>query len=299
MVEHPIGVVMADHRRELVQNRERDFPYIAMEGELHNYPGGATPWHLHDHFEITVLCCGRMEICTQQGAVSLAPGQGCFVNANVLHITRMIEASDYACFHTQQFTGDLISGSGLVARRYVSTVESCVAFEALRLDPEDACQREILQAFARAFAAAEEDAPGYEMFVSAHLTEAWGGLYRLIEPLIDRAQGQQRENAARVKAMINFIYDHYQSPISVRQIADAAGICERECFRCFSEILNTTPMQYLNRHRVGMAARALAEGGASIAQIAEACGFAGSSYFGKVFHREMGCSPLEFRRKNS
>lgn len=299
MVEHPISVAMADHRREIVQNRERDFPYIAMEGELHNYPAGTTPWHLHDHFEITLLCRGSMEICTQQGAVTLLPGQGCFLNANVLHICRTSEPDGYACFHSQLFMGNLISGSGLVARRYVSTVESCVAFEMLHLKPEDDCQREILQAFGRAFAAAEEDAPGYEIFVSAHLTEAWGGLYRQIEPMMNRAQGQQRENAARAKAMINFIYDHYQSPISVRQIADAAGICERECFRCFSEVLNTTPMQYLNRHRVGVAARELAESGLSIAQIAEDCGFAGSSYFGKVFHREMGCSPVEFRRKNS
>ena len=82
------------------------------------------------------------------------------------------------------------------------------------------------------------------------------------------------------------------------QIAAAAGICERECFRCFSDIMNTTPMEYLNRHRIVTAARMLAEGGHSVGEIAEACGFSTSSYFGKVFRQKMGCTPSEYRREN-
>ena len=150
-----------------------------------------------------------------------------------------------------------------------------------------------------AFAAAEGDDPGYELFVCAHLTGAWGKLFRMAEPMIRVERGMPREDAVRAKQMLGFIHENYARPVTVNQIAASAGICERECFRCFADILDTTPMEYLNRHRIAIASRALAETTESIGQIAENCGFSNSSYFGKVFRRLMNCTPGQYRRDHA
>lgn len=299
MIQYPNSVPMTERRQEIVQGKTWDFPYTAMEAELTRYAGGSTPWHWHDHFEIAVVHSGCMELCTRQGSILLKEGEGYFLNANVLHHCRVAEPGGNACMHAQLFTRDLLPGTGLVGRRYVATIENCVGLELLRLDPQDAAHRAILDDVNAAFAAAEGDADGCELFVCAHLTSAWGKIYGLMEERLRENKGVLREDAMRAKQMLSFIYENYKSPIAVKQIAAAAGICERECFRCFADILDTTPMLYLTRHRVATAARALAETNASIADIAESCGFSNAGYFGKVFRRHLGCTPGEYRKKNS
>ena len=99
----------------------------------------------------------------------------------------------------------------------------------------------------------------------------------------------------RVKAMLRFIHGHFAESLGVAEIA-AAGISERECCRCFAAVLDDTPMRYLARHRIAESARLLAETGASVSHIAEACGFSSPGYFGKVFRAAMGVSPGTYRR---
>ena len=45
-----------------------------------------------------------------------------------------------------------------------------------------------------------------------------------------------------------------------------------------------------------MAAQMLLQTGDNIITISENCGFSSNSYFGKVFHESMGCTPMEYRR---
>lgn len=299
MIVDPNRIIVTDNMREIVQSREADFPYTAMEARLELYPGKSTYWHWHDHFEFGVVQSGVLELCTQQGSTRLYPGEGYFLNSKVLHLCRAAETEGHACIHAQLFARELLSGTGLVSRRYVASVENCVTLELLLLRPENPEHRQIMDEINAAFAAAEGDLPGYELFVCAHLTGAWGKLFRLMESAIRDERGVPREDAVRAKAMLSFIYENYSRPITVAEIAAAAGICERECFRCFSDILDTTPMEYLSRHRIGMACRALAETAESIGQIAENCGFSNSSYFGKVFRRLMHCSPGAYRKNHT
>ena len=44
--------------------------------------------------------------------------------------------------------------------------------------------------------------------------------------------------------MVTFIYEHFDEEISVTDIAKAAFVSERECFRLFKTLLNTTPLTY-------------------------------------------------------
>ena len=101
---------------------------------------------------------------------------------------------------------------------------------------------------------------------------------------------------ARLKQMLGFIREHFAEDISPADIAAAAGVCERECFRCFKQELGTTPLSSLTDFRVRKAAELLRETDRSVTDIAAACGFATPSYFGKVFRRRMNLSPLAYRR---
>ena len=96
--------------------------------------------------------------------------------------------------------------------------------------------------------------------------------------------------------MLRFIHTHYAQPVTIDQIAAAAPVSRRVCFRLFQEHLHTTPLEYLTDCRLQNACRRLLQTGESVTQIAYACGLGSSSYFGKRFRERFGCTPAQFRR---
>ena len=98
----------------------------------------------------------------------------------------------------------------------------------------------------------------------------------------------------RIKQMIQYIEEHYGDKVLLEDIASAAGVSGRECSRCFSRTVKMSPIDYLNRYCVRMAAGRIVETGDPIGLIAEECGFTSDSYFGKMFKSIMGCSPRDY-----
>ena len=68
-------------------------------------------------------------------------------------------------------------------------------------------------------------------------------------------------------------------------------------FRLFHNCLHMTPVEYIKSYRLQMACQMLARGREPVTSIAQACGLGSSSYFGKVFREQTGCTPSEYRQK--
>jgi AraC-like DNA-binding protein len=60
--------------------------------------------------------------------------------------------------------------------------------------------------------------------------------------------------------------------------------------------LKTTPIKYIQRYRINLAKSLLKNTHKSITEIATDVGFSESGYFSRIFHRETGLSPDQFRR---
>lgn len=86
--------------------------------------------------------------------------------------------------------------------------------------------------------------------------------------------------------------------ISIDDMAKTACISRTECFRCFREILNKTPSEYLNEYRLAMAATLLSDTDKTLSDICYSCGFKSPSYFGKRFKERSGMSPKKYREKS-
>jgi AraC-like DNA-binding protein len=65
---------------------------------------------------------------------------------------------------------------------------------------------------------------------------------------------------------------------------------------CVRREVGMTPISYLNRYRVNQAKILLRESEKSVTEIAMTVGFSDSSYFARVFRRQMGVSPDVYRR---
>ena len=97
--------------------------------------------------------------------------------------------------------------------------------------------------------------------------------------------------------MMIYIHEHYREKISILELAAAAYLSERECYRVFHDCLHMTPVEYITTYRLQIACQMLAKGHEPITVISHECGLGSSSYFGKVFREYAYCSPTEYRKK--
>ena len=296
MIYHPTELMLDDRQREKLQGYDPGFPYTAIDCRFDGYSGPCVDWHWHATLEINICASGVLKTSTQRGEYIVREGDAVLVNANVLHRNEAYEGAPGVRVQTHMFDRSLVAAAELPQRRYVAPVVECTLLDALPLFRENAEHRAVLEALDRAFEAASEEKDGYELEICGLLNRAWQGVYAQALPVIGARQPLPRMETARLKQMLGFIREHFAEDISPADIAAAAGVCERECFRCFKQELGTTPLSSLTDFRVRKAAELLRETDRSVTDIASACGFATSSYFGKVFRRRMNLSPLAYRR---
>jgi signal transduction histidine kinase/DNA-binding LacI/PurR family transcriptional regulator/AraC-like DNA-binding protein len=98
------------------------------------------------------------------------------------------------------------------------------------------------------------------------------------------------------KAMA-YIHEHYGESIGREDVAQHVGVSEGYLSRCFTQETGLSLIHYLTRFRIQQAKQLLTSGDLSITEIALKVGFSDGNYFSRAFRREVGVSPLSYRRK--
>jgi AraC-like DNA-binding protein len=100
----------------------------------------------------------------------------------------------------------------------------------------------------------------------------------------------------QVARAVEHLRARHAEPLRIRDVARQAGLTPRRLERLVRRVFHLTPGQLLVQARIDSALRLLAEGGASIADIAQACGYSDHSAFTRQFRATVGMTPREFRR---
>ena len=289
MIHHLNALYVTEKLREPLQDSGDDLQFAALESNLAEYANNVVTWHWHDFFEFCYVTEGIVESCTPMGVIRMEPGDGCFINANVLHTQRMGDKK--GTIRVIQFTPSLLmGGSGTIYRKYIGPVEKCGKLEIKRI------RIDVIEELKRIYCLAENEAVGYEMIIMEGLYRLWVKLYEDVEPFVNNNPGSVDIHADKVKTMLTFIHNGYSGNMTVADIAASASISQREAYRAFKQVLGTTPILFLQNHRLNNVARMLVETDMSVTEISMACGFSSSAYMWKVFKDSNGMFPREFRR---
>jgi transcriptional regulator GlxA family with amidase domain len=101
--------------------------------------------------------------------------------------------------------------------------------------------------------------------------------------------------SALVKRALAYLHQNFARPLARWEIAEAVGVSEDYLSRVFSRELGLSPWDYLNRYRMQRAKELLRRTNDSIRSIAHQVGFKDQAYFSRVFRKQTGSSPNEFR----
>jgi len=105
-------------------------------------------------------------------------------------------------------------------------------------------------------------------------------------------------HAAALRKAESFIMENFTRKISLKEIADVAGLSPPYFSTIFKEEMGENLSKYLNRQRVEKASRLLLETDMSLAEIASCCCFEDQSWFSKIFKAYTDISPGKYRNQN-
>ena len=99
----------------------------------------------------------------------------------------------------------------------------------------------------------------------------------------------------KIAAVLALIHRAPDADLSNQNLATRSGMTTERFIRTFREHTTQTPAAYVTATRIRLAQESLALTDQTIDQIAAACGFPNRHYFSRVFSKQLGCGPAEFR----
>ncbi len=96
-----------------------------------------------------------------------------------------------------------------------------------------------------------------------------------------------------------FIENHFREPVSLDDVAGAAGVSRFHLSRAFAYATGHSVMQYVRVRRLSEAARALAGGAPDVLAVALDAGYGSHQAFTRAFRDEFGMTPEALRAQAS
>ncbi len=99
-----------------------------------------------------------------------------------------------------------------------------------------------------------------------------------------------------IQNAIDFIYENYDKEITLDDIAEMLHLNKSYLSKKFKQVSGFGFKEYLTYVRIKNAEKFLLDSDYSITTIATKCGFTDSNYFGDIFKKINGTSPMNFRK---
>lgn len=106
----------------------------------------------------------------------------------------------------------------------------------------------------------------------------------------------RREQAEAVQRMQDHIEAHMAEPITLKDLADAAGYSLWHASRLFQQLVGTQPLNYVRSRRMTKAAQALRNESSGVMETALRSGFGSHEGFTRAFGREFGLTPSRYAK---
>ena len=251
---------LANNNMEILPTSTSAFPYVCYLDEMGPLANQHFSWHWHSAFEIDYVAEGEAQIRSAGQTLHLKKGDAVFINSNVMHDIHAWNHMQDCTLYSHIFDMQFLSGTyhSIFETKYLMPILKCPDLQLHLIHADNYRHLRMLEQIARLAILAEEE---------------------------------------RLKLMLDYIHTNYKQKITLAEIAASANISARECTRCFQRCIGISPVNYLISCRVRTAAQMLLTTNRSITTISEDCGFSSASYFGKLFHDWMGCTPREYRKQ--
>ncbi len=274
-------------------------PEIAVA--VHAMPGqSAMPLHRHEFSELTLITAGSAAHVTAQGRYPIAAGDVFYIPPDQPH--GFADVRGLSLVNVLFMPKRLPAISDEVRRMpgWQALFESEPKYRDaqgfaghLRLPPEEL--ERVTTLVRELDAETKRYTPGATVLVEALFTQL---VVRLA-----RSYGAHASPAGRrllaVQKTIRHIEEKHADAVELNVLAKKAGMSLSTFKRAFKAVTGTSPIDYLLQVRLARACHMLRDADTTVTEAALAAGFGDGNYFARQFRARMGCTPREWREKQS
>lgn len=102
--------------------------------------------------------------------------------------------------------------------------------------------------------------------------------------------------STEVLKILSYINKHYNQQINLKDLCNKFFLSKVSLCKKFKSVMNCSIMEYVSLLRLNKAKALLRDTNKSIEDISNHCGFSSANYFGLIFKKEVGLSPLNYRK---
>lgn len=231
--------------------------------------------HTHDQFGIGVILRGAQKSMSGRGIVEAEAGDVITVNPGEVHDGSPLGENGRSW---RMLYFDPVALAGPIHALTEGSAGSAELSRPAMRDPASAA------CFLSLFRAMTDPHGGHSEI------EGRENLLLLLARLIER-RDQERSGAPKaIDQARERIDDDPSAPLSLGELAAIGGVSQFQLLRGFSKMTGLTPHAYLVQRRLQRARKMIAEG-ATLADAAQAAGFADQSHMTRLFVRTYGMSP--------
>lgn len=132
-------------------------------------------------------------------------------------------------------------------------------------------------------------------------SSAYGSLLQLIlarvMPKLKLHQNRSSDYKNLTWQIASYVNEHYKEHLTLEELAKNVGVSRGRLSHVFSEKMGQSFPVYLANIRLSYARAMLSDTDNSISDISEEAGFESQRTFFRIFRRQHGITPLEYRRK--
>ena len=118
---------------------------------------------------------------------------------------------------------------------------------------------------------------------------------RCIFNLIDHIENKNNSASKLIGRVIDYINKNFNSEITLNQVADEVGLSPQYLSKIFKENYGINFIDYITKKRIKYAEELLLNSGKSIKEISCLVGYEDPNYFSRIFKKDTGCTPSQFR----
>lgn len=274
---------------ELYENKKRgsfDFP-IELYYVDKSSPHYQMPLHWHLEYELITVLKGSFELSLDGKKFELLQGDCAWIGDGVVH-GGIPSSCIYECVVFD--LGTFLNDTPICAKSSAEFLSSENGFTCV-MKSGTPCA--VLAD--KIFETMEKEQKGYEWTTVGLMWQLMGMLLSNNKEQIPLLTNRNKIN--RLKNVLAYIRSNYSNAVTLEELAKVAGMSPRYFCRAFSQITGKTPIAYLNFYRIELAGERLLMTDESITEIGFSCGFNDASYFSKMFIKEKGVTPSQYRNQ--
>lgn len=300
LTEKEVNIVTDETLREMKKHGTERFPFQYYQEHFNWNRLETVEWHWHSELEFVEILQGAIECHIGEEIIELREGDTFFINSGVIHKYQASKVcrEKQCMFSDILFLPEIIApNSSLIYEKYIRPIV-LYGKPFLVMRQTQAWEKSVQNLYHHIVnvCLAEEDLT--ELRIQAGILELWTRLFHYLY----REESEQQENKnilaqARLRKMMQFIWDHFHEKITLDDIAASANISKSAALRCFRSGMQTSPVGYLNDFRLNRAKELLLTSHSTVSEIAVSVGFDNVGYFDRVFRRTFGLTPKQFAKQ--